>query len=164
MWRHALLTVYLVIFLYGCSSTSTQDNGISNNLILQSSSPITQALLRQHQVWRGTPYRLGGNSKNGIDCSGFTQVTFTERFHTQLRRTTKDQVTQGKPVSKSMLQPGDLVFFKTGGKKVRHVGIYLEDGVFLHASTSRGVTLSRLDNPYWRQHYWTARRIPISRW
>lgn len=146
------------IFLAGCAGTSEKPR---QNLNIESSSTVTQRLLAQHNEWQGTPYKLGGNNKGGIDCSGFTQITFAQRFNRSLPRTTAHQVSQGTAVSKHSLKPGDLVFFKTGGNKQRHVGIYLEDDIFLHASTSRGVMLSKLSNPYWAKHYWTARRVPL---
>ncbi len=119
---------------------------------------MERALLEQHARWRGVPYRLGGTDRGGIDCSAFVQRTFAERFGIALPRTTAQQGRAGVAVTREALRPGDLVFFKTG-RKLRHVGIYLGDGRFLHASTSRGVTLSSLENRYWRERYWKARRI-----
>ncbi|MCV6612357.1 MAG: NlpC/P60 family protein [Amphritea sp.] len=119
---------------------------------------VRQALETQYRRWRGVPYQLGGSSKAGIDCSGFTQTTFYEQFNQPLPRTTEAQARLGQQVSAGELKAGDLVFFRTA-VKVRHVGIYMGEGEFLHASTSRGVMISRLDNPYWQQHYWQARRL-----
>lgn len=155
-----LILVCIAFTLHGCGGSSVRDT-TGNTIKVHSHSEITTKLLQQHEEWRGTPYLLGGNNRRGIDCSSFTQITFLDQFQRQIPRTTADQVMQGVFINRNSLEPGDLVFFRTGGKKVRHVGIYLEDGVFLHASTSRGVMLSRLDNSYWKQHYWTARRIPL---
>ncbi|MBY4677425.1 C40 family peptidase [Marinobacterium sp. CAU 1594] len=121
------------------------------------SSPVAQALYDQHLQWRGTPYELGGTDRSGIDCSAFTQRTFLDQFGTRLPRTTARQQYSGQPVPRQQLQPGDLVFFKTS-RKVRHVGIYIERNRFLHASTSNGVMISNLNNPYWQTHYWKAVR------
>ncbi|MBB3140281.1 C40 family peptidase [Halomonas organivorans] len=118
---------------------------------------VRQALLSEHQRWLGTPYRLGGTTRRGIDCSALVQRVFSEAFGLSLPRTTSQQVREGEAVSRDALRPGDLVFFRPPGY-YRHVGIYVGQGRFLHASTSRGVKLSSLDNRYWRRHYWQARR------
>ncbi len=106
------------------------------------------------------PYRYGGLNKRGIDCSGLVYRIFKNQFNLSLPRTTAEQIKQGIAVSKKALKPGDLVFFKTGWRS-RHVGIYLENGLFLHVSSGvkKRVTLSKLDNIYWRRKYWTARRV-----
>ena len=109
-------------------------------------------LYQQHEAWHGTPYRIGGLNRSGIDCSGFVQVTYRDLFGIQLPRTTDQQLTIGQHISRAKLQPGDLIFFRNG----RHVGIYLEDHKFLHASTTRGVMISSLKNSYWSRHYWRA--------
>ena len=97
---------------------------------------------------------------DGIDCSGFTLVTFGNRFGVSLPRTVEQQARLGVNVPRHALHAGDLVFFKTGFK-TRHVGIYAGDRKFLHASTSQGVILSSLDNPYWRAKFWQARRLSL---
>ncbi|HGO5815455.1 TPA: NlpC/P60 family protein [Mannheimia haemolytica] len=117
--------------------------------------------LSEHQhEWKGTRYRLGGNSKAGIDCSGFMQVTFRDLFGIDLPRTTTEQANEGERISKSDLRTGDLVFFKTGrGPNGKHVGVYVKNGQFLHASTKGGVIYSDLDSPYWSKAFWQARRL-----
>ena len=124
-------------------------------------SNIRRALLQQYHQWRGAPYRLGGLGKDGIDCSGFVYLTFHQQLGIPIPRTTAHQASLGQPVPLQELSAGDLVFFKTGFK-TRHVGIYLGDGTFVHASTSSGVTLSRLDADYWRKHFWHARRLALN--
>nr|WP_290232336.1 NlpC/P60 family protein [Halomonas ramblicola]MDN3522499.1 NlpC/P60 family protein [Halomonas ramblicola] len=118
---------------------------------------VRQALLAQHERWMGTPYRLGGTTQGGIDCSALVQNVFEETFRLRLPRTTGEQVREGSPIARTELAPGDLVFFRPPGP-YDHVGIYLGEGRFLHASTSRGVMISELDDGYWRRHYWQARR------
>lgn len=151
--HNGLSLILLSGLLFGCSSAT----GPASPPLPRFDSPVSQALMQQHSRWQGTRYQLGGTSREGIDCSAFTQITFNEQFAVDLPRTTQDQLNSGVSVARADLRPGDLVFFRTGSKQ-RHVGVYLEQGVFLHASTSRGVTLSRLSNPYWNQTYWTARR------
>lgn len=122
------------------------------------SKSLKNKIYSQHREWRGTRYVLGGMSKRGIDCSGLVQTTYREHLGIELPRTTEYQALAGKAIKRSQLRAGDLVFFKTG-YKVRHVGIYIEDGKFFHASTSKGVTISRLTDYYWRDKYWHARRV-----
>lgn len=113
---------------------------------------VKQKLLSQYANWKGAPYQYGGLSKRGIDCSGFVQITFQNQFGRHLPRTTQQQAKVGSAISKSQLQAGDLVFFKTGYNK-RHVGIALGNSEFMHASTSKGVIISNLENSYWLKHY-----------
>jgi len=115
-------------------------------------------LQAQYQHWKGTPYSMGGLNKKGIDCSGFVYVTFRDVFGMEVPRSTEGLAEEGTPVTRQQLHVGDLVFFKTGFSK-HHVGIYIGDQQFIHASTSRGVMKSSLSNPYWTQHYWKSARI-----
>lgn len=110
-----------------------------------------------YSEWEGVGYKLGGDSKNGIDCSGFIQKAFKEKFGLTMPRTTLEQAVIGKEITKDQLKSGDLVFFKTGD--ISHVGVYLEDGMFIHASTKIGVTISELDNSYFSKSYWKAQRV-----
>ncbi|XGA81730.1 NlpC/P60 family protein [Halomonas sp. CH40] len=134
------------------NSTALQNYGSSST-----SAAVRQALLAQHQRWVGTPYRLGGTNERGIDCSALIQNVYRDTFNMQLPRTTRQQVKQGRPVDRSELQPGDLVFFNPPGVG-RHAGIYIGSGRFMHASSSKGVMISRLDNSYWQRYYWQSRR------
>ena len=110
--------------------------------------------------WIGVPYRSGGTTRRGVDCSGFVVVTMRDRFDLQLPRETKQQASIGTQIDKDELLPGDLVFFKTGsGQNGLHVGIYDTNNQFIHASTSKGVMRSSLDNVYWQKNFWQARRI-----
>jgi hypothetical protein len=115
-------------------------------------------LQKEFFVWQGTPYRLGGNNKRGIDCSALVKNIYLDSFNIKLPRTTETQVKNGYLVYKNQLQVGDLVFFKTGWS-TRHVGIYMGNNEFIHASTSKGVITSSLENVYWKDKYWQARRI-----
>ncbi len=100
--------------------------------------------------WWATPYRIGGNDFNGIDCSGFIKGLSCEAYEKELPRTSREQSDVCTPITKDELQEGDLVFFKTGRGAVSHVGMYLANNKFVHASTSVGVTISDLDEPYWK--------------
>ena len=154
----------VMIFFSGCSTrkatTASKPVSISKtaSIDLNDLALVKQRLYSQYRDWKGVDYRMGGLSKKGVDCSGFTYTTFRSKFGVELPRTTTDQAKVGVPVQQSELKAGDLVFFKTGWS-VRHVGIYLEKRQFLHASTSKGVMISSLDNVYWRSKYWQAKRI-----
>ncbi len=124
-----------------------------------SSSSVKQILYAQFSEWESVKYRLGGLSRDGIDCSGFVYLTYRDNFSIQLPRTTEQQLQRGVKVNtQADLKAGDLVFFKTGIWQ-RHVGIYLEKRKFLHVSTKKGVIISHLDNPYWKKRYWSAIRV-----
>lgn len=122
---------------------------------------VQEKIYSQHRQWKGTRYLLGGLSRRGVDCSGLVYTTYREQFGIELPRTTRYQAQAGRPVKRSELRAGDLVFFRTG-YKVRHVGIYIEDNKFFHASTSRGVTISELDGYYWQDKYRHARRLEFN--
>lgn len=107
----------------------------------------------------GTPYLWGGSSPTGFDCSGFTQYVL-KQSGIHLPRTTELQVQQGTYIDKNQLQKGDLVFLKdTYRSGVSHVGIYIGEGKMIHASSSKGVTISDLSTSYYVKHYHSARRI-----
>lgn len=121
---------------------------------------IAQALRTHLSEWQGTPYRYGGTTKKGIDCSAFVQIAFKDVFRKNLPRSTQEQSKVGKKISPKQHKAGDLVFFRTdGSKSVNHVGIYAENNTFIHASTSKGVIRSSLSNDYWRKNYLYSRRV-----
>ena len=107
----------------------------------------------------GVPYRYGGATKQGIDCSGFTSVIYANAANRPIPRSTRDQYKLGTNVSHGKLRFGDLVFFNTTGRRPSHVGIFLENNLFAHASISEGVTLSSLESTYYKKRYIGARRI-----
>ncbi|ALM51868.1 C40 family peptidase [Halomonas huangheensis] len=136
--------------------SSAQSLAAQDSYLTNPAGAIREALMDEHDRWAGTPYRLGGTSFSGIDCSALVQNVFSEAFQVELPRTTGSQVNTGVAISRFELEPGDLVFFRPPGN--RHVGIYVGDGRFLHASSSRGVMISKLNNRYWSRYYWQARR------
>jgi len=119
---------------------------------------VKSRLMDQYASWKGVRYRLGGSSKKGIDCSAFVQQTFRDQFGLELPRSTYEQQEMGKSVSRSKLRTGDLVLFRAGSTG-RHVGIYIGNNQFVHASTSSGVVISSMDEPYWNKRYNEARRV-----
>ena len=106
----------------------------------------------------GVPYVFGGTSPYGFDCSGYVQYVFA-KSGISLPRTADVQYEVGTPISTTDLVSGDLVFFSTYTYGASHVGIYVGDGQFIHASSSRGVTIDSLGSSYWSSHYIGARRI-----
>lgn len=119
---------------------------------------VLARLYQQYDEWRGVRYQKGGMSKNGIDCSGFVKQTFATLFDMKLPRDTYLQAKLGVAVVKEGLRSGDLVFFRIN-KQTQHVGIYLEENKFLHASTSSGVMISNMTHPYWQHRYWKSVRV-----
>lgn len=153
---------FICLILAGCSSTpsivSPSDTNDFKDTNLATSNGIRNKLLTQHREWKGAPYRYGGLNKRGVDCSGFVHLTYLNKFGITIPRTTIQQSRTGREISQKQLVAGDLVFFRTGLAK-QHVGIYMGKRKFLHASTSRGVTISNMDNVYWRDKYWKSQRI-----
>jgi hypothetical protein len=107
----------------------------------------------------GVRYKTGGNTPKGFDCSGFTRYVFEKLAGIDLNRRSIDQAKEGSKIEKDKLREGDLVFFKTNGKSISHVGIYVGDGKFAHASSKKGITITPLDDKYYAKRYVTARRI-----
>ncbi len=121
-------------------------------------STALAAIVREESAdWIGTRYRYGGTTRRGIDCSSFVQHIMRDGLDVDLPRTTASQVQIGESVSRDDLRPADLVFFRRRG--VRHVGIYLGNGEFVHASSRNGVIISSLSEGYYERHFWAARRV-----
>ncbi|AZN39817.1 C40 family peptidase [Paenibacillus albus] len=126
---------------------------------------IIHALLKQKLIadassYIGVPYAWGGSSTSGFDCSGFVYFMFTKFGVPQVRTTAATLFTQGSTVSRSMLRPGDLVFFRIGTTgAVDHVGFYMGNGSFISAISSKGIYVQQLDNTYWSPRYAGAKRV-----
>ncbi|MEL7882671.1 bifunctional murein DD-endopeptidase/murein LD-carboxypeptidase [Serratia marcescens] len=166
------------VMLSACSSTHTSNLNNAqtemravndkDGLLLQASQDEFEAMVRnvdvkskimdQYADWKGVRYRLGGDTKRGIDCSAFVQRTFREQFGMDLPRSTYEQEDLGKKIQRTKLRAGDLVLFRAGSTG-RHVGIYLGNDQFVHASTSNGVMISKLTDNYWNKRYREARRV-----
>lgn len=111
------------------------------------------------EEWYGTPYRFGGTSKAGIDCSAFVRQLYDDVYNLGLLRTSIEQFATSLFINKEELKEGDLVFFKIHSKRISHVGVYLSEGKFVHASVSQGVVISDLADKYWIRYYAGAGRI-----
>ena len=108
--------------------------------------------------WIGTPYRFGGSSKNGIDCSAFTKELYSQVFNMDIERSSRDIFSMVSPVRRDDLKEGDLVFFKIHSRRISHVGIYLGNNRFAHAS-SKGVAISSLDDAYYSRYFYRGGRM-----
>ena len=159
-----VLVTLSLLFLSGCStrghkvythSPSSSQVSLGN---AKNTTYKTKVLYIEYEKWKAVPYKLGGISLNGVDCSSFIQQVYYDAFGLALPRTTLKQLQVGHEIKKNELQVGDIIFFKTGWD-VRHVGIIIENGKFLHASTSSGVTVSSIYNPYWKSNYYQSRRV-----
>jgi murein DD-endopeptidase / murein LD-carboxypeptidase len=145
----ASLFVIVMIIASACGSSRT---------VVDNKKHVEASLMKAYTEWYGTPYRLGGSTKSGTDCSGFVRAIFETEFATTLPRTTGEQMKLGRKIKKHELQTGDLVFFRTG-RRTMHVGIYMGQNRFLHASTSNGIMFSNMTEDYWRNNYVESRRI-----
>jgi len=149
MKKILLLILTFFLSLINCKSNKKTVSEINN---------VEKKLEQVYQKYEGVKYRYGGTTSKGFDCSGFVQRAYKEALNIDLPRTTQSMMKTGKKISKKDLQPGDLVFFHPT-RKYYHVGIYLGNGIFMHASTSKGVMKSKIDLSYWKKSYVTARRV-----
>ncbi len=117
------------------------------------------SLLNKIEEWWGTNYCMGGTTKTCIDCSAFSSLLLKEVFKISLPRTAQEQYAICDKIETADLKQGDLVFFHTQGRAVSHVGVYLINNKFVHASTSNGVTITDLNDAYWLPKFIGAGRI-----
>lgn len=117
------------------------------------------AMLQSIDQWWGTRYCLGGSTKNCIDCSAFTKAVLKDVYDVEMPRTAQQQYEATQRIEPEELQEGDLVFFYTSGRRISHVGIYIMNNKFVHAAASQGVTVSDLNDSYWKERYRGAGRI-----
>jgi lipoprotein Spr len=147
------------------ASLANAKNSIKNSEIAKSirHNKTIDNILIEAQTYLGTPYRYGGMTRNGIDCSAFVLSVFGAAAGLSLPRVAASQAQEGEKIEKSELQKGDLIFF-SHGRRISHVGIVesvTEDGEvkFIHAATSRGVMVSSLNDSYWGPRYRFGKRI-----
>ena len=154
MLKKIVPLIFIFLLFYACAQRFSSR---------YESNPHThQEGLLQHvaEDWVGTPYLYGGNDKAGIDCSGLAVNIFRQVYGIELPRSTKRLRRLGHSVGARYARPGDLLFFRMKKyEPLNHVGIYLGKGRFIHASSSRGVVISSLNDPFYRKNLVTARRI-----
>lgn len=173
-----LLFIFFALLLSSCGSQKIVDNRLLYDPVevsnlsaklgvklsnLDKNDDKNMPLYAESSLWLGVPYRGGGLSRKGVDCSGFAYLMYQKVFGKKIPRSTADlSRMKMKKVSKNDLQTGDFVFFATSSKnknKINHVGIYLKDGYFVHASTSKGVIVSHLYEDYYRRSWKRGGRI-----
>lgn len=123
---------------------------------------VNMPLFAEASLWLGVKYRYAGHSRKGVDCSGLTSIIYANVYSIKLSRSSADQAKDVKEIPRSRLQTGDLVFFATNSKnkkRINHVGIYLKDDKFIHASTSRGVIVSSLNEDYYKRTWRKAGKV-----
>lgn len=163
--RASLYLLAAIVFLAqlsACSSSPVkqppQAAPQANSTRITYEGDTLSRLDKHFAAWRGTPYRMGGLNKQGIDCSGFVYITYRDVFGVSLPRTTRQLAKTGTEIPKGQLKTGDLVIFKTGLKQ-KHVGVYIGNGKFLHASSSKGVIASNMHSDYWSDAFRQSRRV-----
>lgn len=171
-YRSKIFIISIIFFsLFSCSTARKREtgkksykyknSGIRSNrkMIRRSNQKTTGKLDDLIERYWGAKYKFGATGPGKFDCSGFIQRVFKEAYSVKLPRSSKNQYKVGTYVSKSRLKYGDLVFFNTTGRGVSHVGVYIGNNKFSHASSSKGVTISSLENPYYKKRYLGARRV-----
>lgn len=153
--KNIFYLIFTVLLLASCGSSrkvTKIDNSVTGR---------AKIVLKEAHAYMGTPYRYGGDSKKGMDCSGLVLKSY-KSINIDLPRMTTGQAEHGMNVKLKNIQPGDLLFFKTSGSKISHVGIvdHIKKGevFFIHASTSQGVIVTSLENVYWNKRFVKAIR------
>jgi lipoprotein Spr len=167
-----LLTILLSICLfYSCKSTkntsestsSYANNKLQNKYAIQLAvNPESIKNIKLYQFideWMGTPYKYGGKTKDGIDCSDFTVILCKTVYNKIVEVPATKIYSACKPISIDEIQEGDLVFFKIESEKISHVGVYLQNKKFIHASTKKGVIINDLNETYYKKYFYKAARI-----
>jgi len=116
-------------------------------------------LVHLFEDWKGTPYRYGGSSRKGIDCSGFVSMLYDSVYKAMLLGGSADIYRKLQPIERDELREGDLVFFRIKKSRISHVGLYLSNDKFIHATTRGGVIMSDLKEPYYRRYFYKAARM-----
>ena len=161
MFRHLLPIVIFccgLVLFNACGSSvrysSEKNSGRPSHV---NDSPVAKALAAARS-WLGTPYLYGGTTRQGVDCSALMMFVFREAG-TTLPRTSRQQFMVGRAVERRDLRAGDLVFFNTSGSGVSHVGLFVGNDAFIHASSSQGVVREMMSAPYFIGRYMGARRV-----
>jgi len=156
----------LLIIVLGCTKSyprygSVEERPSGQSKSVQSNHSVNSSIKfgRILQEYLGKPYAGRSRFDPGLDCSLFTGEVFKKFAKIQLPRTSEDQFKAGGPVNSGELAFGDLVFFRTDGNRISHVGVYIGHDEFIHASTSNGVIISKMGEKYWAKRFMGARRV-----
>lgn len=139
---------------------ATEANNKVQNTSHSGNNNLANQILNYAKTLIGVPYRSNGSTPAGFDCSGYTNYVY-KQFNINLPRTSGDQYKFGKPISANQAKPGDLVAFRCNGR-INHVGIFMGNGKFIHSSSSRGITISRLRDSYWGPRFLGYSRVITS--
>lgn len=161
-----LLLVLVLAGVGGCASSPGLQPGERSLLppldqaeaVAGDTNAVVEQLWQVFARYEGVPYRYGGTGAGGFDCSGFIMTAYREALGLRLPRTTEALLAHGRDIPRDAVRPGDLVFFRIGGKD-SHAGIYMGQHRFIHSASSSGVSLSSLRQEYWRERYSRARRF-----
>jgi Cell wall-associated hydrolases (invasion-associated proteins) len=153
--RRSLAVLLLAAVGYGAAGAALAEPA-------SAATEQSKQLIEIGKAYIGTPYRMGGLIKNGepvaFDCSLFTQHVYAA-LGVELPRTSKEQAKAGKKVDRGSISQGDLLFFRTNGKSISHVAIYVGNGKMIHASSHDGVKIADMNTNYWKKRFVTARRV-----
>jgi cell wall-associated NlpC family hydrolase len=158
----ALAVVLCLVALSGCASSSSPTRALPKYSRALEENPLIDRhdMLSRIMLQMGAPYALSGTDSSGFDCSGFIATIYRDALQRTLPHSCVEQFQAGIPVDQRALKFGDLVFFTFGpAEEPSHVGIYVGDGLFAHAGTSSGVTVTPLTNPYFKKKFAGARRV-----
>ena len=164
------ITFIALLLLCSCGSSKNHyikgtpsPQALSKKLGIKVTKSDYRYLYAEAAEWIGVPHRMGGNTKRGVDCSGFVSIVQRKAYGRKLKRNSAEMLKHNcRRVRRGKLEEGDLVFFRTGRgskKTPNHVGIYLKNGHFVHTSSSRGVMVSSLSEPYYLRSWITGGRI-----
>jgi cell wall-associated NlpC family hydrolase len=154
-WMFAAVAAFLLLSAGCATKTATPPEEAVPVPPAPAPISVSHVLLQQYDAWKGVSYRFGGTGRSGIDCSGFMLTVFRDGFGLALPRTSIEQSRLGQAVPRDRIRSGDLLFFSD--RRSDHIGVALDGGRFLHASTSEGVTVSSLNG------YWQSRLSRVSR-
>lgn len=166
-----LFAVFCVLFLVSCHHTKDISKKVDVKVSVSKTSIVAEKLgISEKEVkskklysfiseWYGTPYKYGGCGKSGIDCSCFTGTLYYKVYGKIVSRSSTQLYKDCDHIKTKHLQEGDLVFFKIGSKDISHVGVYLKDDKFVHASTKKGVMISSLQEKFFQDTYYAAGRL-----
>ena len=155
--KHFFAALSLLLLLTSCGSSK-------RTAVKEISTTKTERIIKRAQAFSGTRYKFGGTTRKGMDCSGLVYVAF-QKENIVLPRVSRDMAQRGKPIKNKDIDKGDLLFFRTSksGKRINHVGLVTkvdgDDIYFIHATTSKGVLTSNLNERYWNSAYVMARRV-----
>lgn len=149
-------------------NTSESDNAVgeaeyyirySKKMGIKPDGDVDQQLLDEISKWFGSPYRMGGCSKGGVDCSCFVKTIYEDVYGIELKRDSRSMYQRSHRVGKNDLQEGDLIYFKIRGRRISHVGIYLGNNKFVHSSRKHGVVIDSLNHPYYQKRFVSGGRV-----